>query len=74
MTPPPHESPIPSKEWCLYDTIRLVFLEVNGQGGRTLRVNGHLFMTLLSWNSAVVNIYNLERDGLRQANLPNTHY
>ena len=28
---------------------------------------------MLSWNSAVVNIYNLERDELHHTNLPNTH-
>ena len=51
-----------------------VFLEeVNGQGGRTLRVNVHVFMIKAShtvmWISAVVNINSLERDGLCQAEL-----
>ena len=49
-----------------------VFLEeVNGQGGRTLPVNGNMFMTkaaiLLLWNLAMVSINSLLRDWVHQA-------
>ena len=76
-----HESPNPMGQLGVVITQHHwaeVFLEeVNGQGGRTLLVNGHVFVTKASHtvilDSAVVNINSLERDGLRQAELCPRH-
>ena len=79
MTPPPHESPTPMDQLGMVFTQQhkaKVFLEVDGQGGKNSL--SHLYWQrraiLLSWNSDVVNIYNLEKDELRQTYLPNTHH
>ena len=67
-----HESPSPMGQlWVVITQHHWteVFLEeANGQGGRTLGVNGHVFVTKASHTviviSAVININSLERDGL----------